>query len=73
LQEVCLRPNLAHMKAYNAYFHLDALWPTGIKVITESQWSWLSQQAAAETSKCLGGCLAVLQTATVVQVTYRTI
>jgi hypothetical protein len=31
LQEVCLRRKLAHVTAYDAYFHLDALLPTGIK------------------------------------------
>jgi hypothetical protein len=31
LQEVYLRRMLAHMRAYDAYFHLDALLPTGSK------------------------------------------
>jgi hypothetical protein len=29
LQEACLRRKLAHVRAHNAYFYLDALLPTG--------------------------------------------
>jgi hypothetical protein len=31
LQEVCLRRKSAHTRAYDVYFHLDALLPTGIE------------------------------------------